>query len=120
MRVYTFDRAAGHNIKRFGSQGVTFTPILRDVEAAYVACIYLDPHGVIGRHEAAADQLLLVVQGSGVVCGAQATQVDIKAGQAAFWRKGETHETRAGEAGLMARVVEGDGVKPGCVMLLSS
>jgi quercetin dioxygenase-like cupin family protein len=119
MRIYTFDRNVGHELKRSGSIGVTFTPVLRDVQEAYVACLYLDPHGVIGRHEAAANQLLLVVEGSGMVTGAEARPVAIGAGQAVFWRRGEMHETRAGEGGLKALVVEGTGVRPGCVMLLS-
>jgi hypothetical protein len=31
----------------------------------YLACFYLEPHGVIGGHEAANRQLLLIIRGDG-------------------------------------------------------
>ncbi|MGE3075431.1 MAG: hypothetical protein AB7N24_16870 [Dehalococcoidia bacterium] len=69
--------------------------------------IELAPHGVLGRHEAVGDQLFLVVAGDGTVSGDNQADTRIHAGMAACWSAGEMHETRAGEHGLVALVLEG-------------
>jgi quercetin dioxygenase-like cupin family protein len=75
--------------------------------------MYLEPTGVISRHEAAMDQLLLVVDGSATVSGAEMQAVEVVPGCAVFWERGEMHETRAGAGGLVAVVLEGRGYDPG-------
>lgn len=108
MESFQFDKEQGGAIGAYGSAGATVVHLLREA-AVSVVTIYLEPGGVLGRHEAAADQLFLVVAGSG-----QATtgdeRVEVAPGTAVFWRKGEVHETRAGEEGLTAVVVEGEGL----------
>ena len=47
MRIYRFGREVGRAIERFGSRGVTFSPILRGAEQAYAGCMYLEPHGCL-------------------------------------------------------------------------
>jgi quercetin dioxygenase-like cupin family protein len=108
MQIYRFDPAAGWPIDRFGSRGVTFSPILRDAEQVRVGAMHLEPNGVIGRHEATVEQLFLVVGGEGLVTGAASEPAAVGAGCAVFWGQGEMHETRAGAMGLLAIVVEGD------------
>jgi mannose-6-phosphate isomerase-like protein (cupin superfamily) len=67
----------------------------------------LGPNGVLGRHPAASAQLFCVVVGEGEVCGSDGIAVPIRAGQAALWEAGETHETTTTE-GLMAIVLEAE------------
>lgn len=74
--------------------------------------MHLEPHGVLGRHAAHMDQLLMVVKGSGVVSGAEEKTVRVETGRAAFWRQGELHEARAGESGLTAIVIEAERLDP--------
>jgi quercetin dioxygenase-like cupin family protein len=116
VRIYRFGRDAGRPVERYGSQGVLFSPIVHGAEQASVGCMYLEPNGIIGRHEAAMDQLLLVVDGGATVSGAETQAVEVVPGCAVFWERGERHETRAGPGGLVAVVLEGRGYDPGCSM----
>ena len=120
MLIYDFSPAIGRSIEKFGSRGVKISPILRDTEQLHVACMHLEANGVIGSHEATADQLLLVVRGSGVVTGAESQTASVGVGCAVFWRVGETHETRANEDGLTAIVIEGEQLGPAKVMKLKA
>jgi quercetin dioxygenase-like cupin family protein len=108
VRIYSFEPAVGWSIERFESRGVTFSPILRDAEQVRLAAMHLEPNGLIGRHEATVEQLFLVVGGGGVVSGADAAPAEVGPGSAIFWQRGEMHETRAGQGGLLAIVCEGD------------
>jgi mannose-6-phosphate isomerase-like protein (cupin superfamily) len=57
-------------------------------------------------HEAASDQLLLVVEGAGRVRTADGETAEIAAGEGVLWTAGEQHQTTT-ERGLRAVVVEG-------------
>jgi quercetin dioxygenase-like cupin family protein len=118
MRLYSFSRDVGRSVAQFGSQGVVFAPILFEQKQAYAGCMYLEPHGTIGRHESAMDQILLVVQGAAFVTGGDGEQVAVTAGCAVSWQGGEMHETRATAEGLMAVVIEGERLDPGRSMPL--
>lgn len=97
----------GHPISEYGSQGVTLTRVLAAAAVDYLAFFYLEPYGFIGRHEAVNNQLLLIVGGDAVVAGEDRQAAAVGPGDAAFWRQGEEHETRAGAGGLTAVVIEG-------------
>lgn len=116
MVIYSFDPARGRPITQFASQGVTFVPLVLDAPALRAACMYLEPGGVIGRHEAMVDQLFVVVQGGGEVSGADGVFAAVRPGLAALWAAGEQHETRAGADGLTALVIEGDGLSAAGVL----
>lgn len=93
----------------FGSTGVTHTPLYRpsDTDAhagtgadetairgeSSVSLVRLAPGGRIARHPATVPQLLVVLSGSGWVRGAEDVWTPIVAGSAAFWERGELHET---------------------------
>lgn len=116
MLIYDFSPAAGRAIENFGSRGAKISPVLRDAVPLHVACMHLEAGGRLGSHEATVDQLLLVVSGGGVVTGEEAQPTEVGPGCAVFWRGGETHETRAGEEGMTAIVVQGEGLDPAKVM----
>lgn len=108
MESFRFDSAYGRSIEAYGSSGASVVHLLRQATVS-VATIYLEPGGLLGEHPAAADQLFLVVAGSGQAT-AEGKSCQLSPGSAVFWRPGEEHETRAGPKGLTAVVVEGEGV----------
>jgi quercetin dioxygenase-like cupin family protein len=108
----------GHPISEYGSQGVTLTRLLAATAADYLAFFYLEPYGVIGQHEAANNQLILIVGGDAVVAGEDRQATAVGPGNAVFWRQGEEHEARAGAGGITAVVMEGsDLMKAGVLRL---
>lgn len=72
-----------------------------------VVVIHLEAGGVLGNHPASADQLFLIVAGSGEATAGE-ERVQLSPGVAVLWRAGQMHETRAGVDGLTAIVVEGE------------
>ena len=115
LKLYRFDASLARPIEQYGSLGAGIVPLLKTNEALTVVCIRLDANGVLGRHPAIHNQLFLVVDGAGEVSGEDMYSHPISAGQAAFWRAGEMHETRT-RHGLTAIVIEGETVQPAAWM----
>jgi quercetin dioxygenase-like cupin family protein len=114
VELIPFERGPMRAVEEFGSVGVTLAPLTQPLArgAPFQAARFrLEPGGVIGRHPASVEQLLVVVEGSGWVSGADGERVAIAAGEAAFWEAGEEHETTSDE-GLTAVVIEGPGLIP--------
>jgi quercetin dioxygenase-like cupin family protein len=63
--------------------------------------------GRLVRHPATYPQILAVLEGSGVVSGADGVEEPIVAGEAVFWHEGEEHETTSAD-GLTALIIEGE------------
>ena len=74
--------------------------------------MHIGPGGVVGYHQATVPQLFLVVAGSGWVTSADQVRQPVVVGQAAFWNGGEWHESGSDD-GMMAIVLEGEGLDPG-------
>ena len=89
-------------IEHFGSHGFTHTRAARG-ERFQVSLVELD--GVIGGHDAASRQLLVVVSGS-VVCSTRDDELELGVGEAVEWQEGEWHETRSHEKSHLL-IVEG-------------
>ena len=102
--------APGRPIDRFGSVGFTHRRLAAS-DDVHVSRIVLEPGGRVGRHPAASAQLLVVVEGSGVVSGADGAERPVEAGAAVLWDAGEEHETRT-ESGLVAIAVEAGSLRP--------
>lgn len=64
-------------------------------ESAHLGVLRVEAGAEIPRHPAGPDQALLVVAGRGEVSGGDGGWRPIEAGQAAIWRSGEQHTTRA-------------------------
>jgi quercetin dioxygenase-like cupin family protein len=92
--------------------------ILKHQGNIHIGSMHLQPNGVIGYHEAVVSQLLLIVQGEGLVCGANKEKVKIEAGQAVFLDKGELHETST-ENGLIAIVMEAESLEQSILMSIN-
>lgn len=117
MKIFCFDPGVGREITHFGSANVIQSRVAALNGQAQVSCMYLQPKGVIGYHQAAASQLFLVVGGEGRVRVEGAEDQPIEAGQAVYWEQGEWHETRT-ETGMTALVIEAemDAFDPGMFM----
>ncbi|MGQ7280625.1 cupin [Brevibacillus thermoruber] len=115
MKLFRFDQGVGRTIDRYGSVHAAISRILRTPGAVSIGCIHLGPGGVLGYHPAVVHQLFLVVQGEGWVRGEEESRTPIRAGQAAFWTAGEGHESGS-DSGLVAIVIEGEGLDPDAFM----
>ena len=108
MRIVRFE--AAKPITRFDSHGAMIGGIARCGGQVRLSLVTLEPGGLLGLHEAASAQLLLVVAGSGRVRGGDGASTEIVEGEAAFWEAGEPHETST-QAGLRAVVAEAESLE---------
>ena len=110
MELLRFDPSVSSHIDRHGSSflhcvlSATRGPML-------VSVMYLRPSDHVGRHDAVAPQLFAVIEGSGHVSGESGEDVEISAGQAAFWSVGESHGAKT-DIGMTAIVLEGASLNP--------
>jgi quercetin dioxygenase-like cupin family protein len=114
VQIVTFRRGSTRAVPEFGSIGVTLAPLTEPLVRGaplQAACFRVEAGGIIGRHPATVEQLLVVIDGSGWVSGADGERRPITAGEAAFWEAGEEHETTSDE-GLTAIVIESSGLRP--------
>lgn len=127
MKLYSFEQNRGRPLTRWvGADGVAhrvdprasktvIAPIFASDAASRFACFHIGSGGFIPRHPATGPQLFVVVEGAGWVSGDDGRKVPIKAGQAAFWEPGESHESGT-DRGMKAIVVEGASFDPGALM----
>jgi hypothetical protein len=57
---------------------------------AHIGCMHLGESGVIGYHQAVVPQLLLIVNGEGLVRGDAEVFNKVECGDAVYWEKGLT------------------------------
>lgn len=88
-------------IEHFSSHGFRHTRVARG--EFQVSLAQLD--GVIGGHDAASEQLLVVVRGR-VAVSSRDDSGELGAGEAVRWQEGEWHETRSLEPSIVL-LVEG-------------
>jgi mannose-6-phosphate isomerase-like protein (cupin superfamily) len=88
-------------IDHFASRGFVHSRVARG--DLHVSLARLD--GVIGGHDAASRQLLVVLSGR-VECATRDEEVELGVGGAVEWQEGEWHETRSLEPSLLL-LVEG-------------
>ena len=97
-------------IREWGSTGASMLPLVRGHDPAAVTWLRVDRGGCVGRHETAVPQLFMVVAGQGWV-RADADQLPLTAGQAAFLQAGESHESGS-DHGMTVVVIESEGLDP--------
>ena len=117
MKIFRFDPEVGKGINHFNSSGFILSRVVQLFDEAVVSCAYLSTGGVIGYHQATLPQLFLVVRGEGWVRAGTSDKTSIKAGQAAFWEKGEWHESGT-ETGMTVIIIEGINFDPAKLMPL--
>jgi len=111
MKIFRFDPDVGKNIDLYNSSGFIISGVVHLLDEAAIHCAYLSSGGVIGYHQATNTQLFLVVQGEGWVRDEVSEKISIHTGQAAYWDKGEWHESGTG-MGMTAIIVEGTNLDP--------
>jgi quercetin dioxygenase-like cupin family protein len=111
MKIFRFDPEVGSTIDKFGSEKAIISRVVHLEDEAVIQCVYLRPNGKIGYHQAATQQLFLLVEGNGWVRGKSDQKFTIKVGQAAFWEKDEWHESGT-ETGMTAVIIEGVSIDP--------
>ncbi len=110
MKIIDVSPEMGKAIERFGSRNAMITSVGRTNGETDIHYLYLGADGVLGYHQAVGNQLFLVVAGEGWVRGETTERVRITAGHAAFWEKGEWHESGT-ESGMTVVVIEGDEIR---------
>jgi mannose-6-phosphate isomerase-like protein (cupin superfamily) len=110
MEIFSFSSNLDRKIDRYGSVGAYIKPILQQKDGISIVSIWIESQGLLGLHPAMADQLFLVAAGEAFISKTNMDEVLIKSGSAVIWKKGEVHQTRAGKQGLLAIVIEGEGL----------
>jgi quercetin dioxygenase-like cupin family protein len=105
MRKLHFARERGEPITLFDSQGAISVPLADGSGEAHVYCVYVEAGGCIGRHVAGFGQLFLVIEGSGWASGADGVRVALRAGEGAYFARGERH-SKGSEEGMTAIMVQ--------------
>ena len=114
MQIFNLNKASGREISKFNSNFV-MNRILHTKSAVQIGCMFLEENGVIGYHQAAIPQLLLITAGEGKVRGKNDSFVNVRQGDAVYWEEGEWHETKT-EKGLVAIVIEGKDLKSALIL----
>jgi quercetin dioxygenase-like cupin family protein len=91
MRVIEFSRRLGRTIDVFDSAGASSVALGDGSGEAHVYAVHFEPGGEIGAHETGFAQLFLVVEGEGWVAGADGRRTRLRAGQGAYFERGELH-----------------------------
>lgn len=100
---------------KYSSHSAIFSMIAKISGSSSVGCMYIEPRGVIGYHKAPAQQLFLVVEGEGWVCGDDENRVSVRSGTGIFWDKGEGHKSGS-ELGMTAIILQSNLLDPGRFM----
>lgn len=117
MRLFRFDSSVAHPITQHQSRNVAIGRGVRMEQSEFiqVSCFHFNAESVVGFHPAGGPQLMMVVSGEGWVRREEDERTPIYPGEAAFWERGEGHESGSKD-GMTAIVVEGDGVDPAVFM----
>ena len=116
MKIFRFDAEVGREIDKFGSINFILAAVAQLNSDSRISCFHLGVNGVVGYHQAVSPQLFLLVQGEGWVRNEMSGRITLTAGRAAFWEKGEWHESGT-DTGLMAIVIESELLNPAEFML---
>jgi quercetin dioxygenase-like cupin family protein len=92
--ITLFDSVAASSRLLAGGRGETHVHWLR-----------FEPGAKIGRHPTGFGQLFLVIEGSGWAMGADGRRIDLTAGQAVFFERGE-HHAKGSDSGMTVLMVQ--------------
>jgi quercetin dioxygenase-like cupin family protein len=110
---FSFDAQSAFTPHDERLEGVTIAPLtapLAQGSSVQAAVFRLAAGARIARHPADVPQILAVLEGEGLVSGADGEFESITVGEAVYWSAGEEHETRT-DFGMTAVIVEGAGLR---------
>ena len=105
MKVIEFSRGQAQPIELFNSVSAASLPLGDGRGETHVHCVFFDAGGKIGEHPTGFAQLFLVIEGSGWATGADGRRVELRAGQGAYFERGENH-SKGSETGMTAIMVQ--------------
>lgn len=105
MRVIDFSRSRAEAIVQYESAAAASVHLGEGRGEAHVYCIYLGPGGEIGAHPAGFGQLFLVVEGEAWAAGADGLRIQLRAGQGAYFARGEV-QSKGSDVGATAIMVQ--------------
>jgi quercetin dioxygenase-like cupin family protein len=85
--------------------------LLKTEVAADISSLRFDAGATLGRHPTGRQQIFAVIDGEGWVSGPDGARHSIVAGQAAFWDKGESHESGSA-TGMRVIVIQAEQLDP--------
>src|SRR5690625_5899979 len=94
MEIYNFTKDGGKRVTTFNSDFV-LSRIIQINKISHINCMYLDQEGIIGYHQAVVPQLMLVVQGEGLVRAEEEKYVKVQAGDAVYRSEEHTSELQS-------------------------
>lgn len=115
MRIYDTGPKTGRRVQEPGTTGARIATLVSERDW-HVALLELEPNGTLGAHKTETDQLLIIVQGAARVSSEEDRPLDATPGSAVFWNRGEQRAIKAGAAGLVAIIVEGDRLERNLMM----
>lgn len=71
----------------------------------HVHCLRFEPGGQIGTHPTGFGQMFLVLEGSGWALGADGRRLELAAGQAVFFERGEQH-SKGSDSGMTVLMLQ--------------
>lgn len=108
MKIIRLEELEGKSLTQYDSKMV-MRKILMTEQPVHVGIVDLEISGVIGFHEATVPQVLVVIEGEGIVRTGMDDGERVEAGEAVFWQKGEWHET-ATKYGMRGIIIESEGL----------
>jgi quercetin dioxygenase-like cupin family protein len=108
MQVIEFLPTQAQSISLFNSVWASSVSLGHGHGETHVYCIYLEPGGEIGAHQAGYGQLFLVVNGSAWAASEDGHRVGLNSGQGAYFAEGEMHSkgSTEGATAIMVQVSE--------------
>jgi len=111
VRLFDFHHDDGRSLTDWSSTGVRAVGLVRTDVAADVSLLRFDPKAVLGRHPTGCPQIFAVIDGAGWVSGEDGKRNPVATGRAAFWSKGESHESGS-ETGMTVIIVQAERLDP--------
>lgn len=111
VRLVDFHRGTERDVDDWSSHGVRATGLVKVEASSDITLLHFDAGAVLGRHPTGRPQLFAIVAGDGWVSGPDGVRHSVAAGQAAFWERGEAHESGS-EGGMTVIVIQGDRLDP--------
>ena len=105
MRIVEFSPEGTEPISLYQSIGASSVALGHGSGETHVYCVHFGPGGHIGSHLTGSCQLFLVVQGSGWAAGSNGVRIPLRAGQGAFFERGEVH-SKGSETGMLSIMVQ--------------
>lgn len=111
MKIIEFSPNLAQPIKMFESVSAKSVHLGDGSGEVHVYCIYFESGSEIGTHRAGYGQLFLVMNGEGWAAGSNGERIKLKAGQGAFFERGELH-AKGSDIGMTVIMVQASNLEP--------